>query len=238
MTIINNKVRGIGKSYIKFVFLVFFIMLITNVAGVKTIPVSAGNLDINTWSIESVKQNAAHTFVWDVADSNGLLMYNNQTNCSFFLIQAGTTNQIASGIANRTPDDYGWYKTIPKNILSNIGQYDYQIDCFMISNNSVSGNLLNSFDVTPAGNTQDNQAFFILVVILIYAIALIGFFGKNEWITIIGGMAMIPLGLYMINNGLMIFRNSITDVLAWTTIGLGAFLSIFTALSLIKEELG
>ena len=77
----------------------------------------------------------------------------------------------------------------------------------------------------------------IVIMFLTYAIAFIGFFGKNEWVTILGGLAMITLGLFTLNNGIDIFRNTMTEAISFTTIGLGAFFSIFTAIEVVNSNL-
>lgn len=91
------------------------------------------------------------------------------------------------------------------------------------------------FKVTPSGS--DNiLGFFILLIIVIYAIAFIGFFGKSPWVAMLGGMAMLGLGLFTINNGVDVFRNQITDIFSWTTIGLGAFFALYSGIAVIQEN--
>ena len=92
-----------------------------------------------------------------------------------------------------------------------------------------------SFQVTPSG-TKGNQAFFIIVILIAYGVAFIGFFGKNEWITIFGGLIMMFLGIYIVNNGIIIFRDVLTVAISYITIFLGAFFALFTTISLIKEN--
>lgn len=91
------------------------------------------------------------------------------------------------------------------------------------------------YNVTPSGS-GDILGFFILIVIMIYGIAFVGFFGKSEWVTILGGMAMIGLGLFTINNGIDVYRNQITEIFSWTTIALGAFFALYAGTSVIKEN--
>ena len=83
-----------------------------------------------------------------------------------------------------------------------------------------------------------NTKYISLIITLIYAISFFGFFGRNEWMTILGGMAMVALGVYMISQGLLIYRDWITNYLSYITIGLGAFFAIVAAISVIEESLG
>jgi len=86
------------------------------------------------------------------------------------------------------------------------------------------------FTVTPSGTGGSaNIAFFILVILLIYAIAFTGLIMKNIPITIMGGGAMLFLGVYLFNNGVMIFRDDITRYLSYVTIAIGAILSIWAS---------
>lgn len=94
------------------------------------------------------------------------------------------------------------------------------------------------YDVTPSGNSDSgsNLTLFVIIVLLIYTITFVGFFGKHEWTTILGGMGMIALGLYTINNGVIIYKDFITNVFSWTTIGLGALFSLIAAIAVIDEN--
>lgn len=95
---------------------------------------------------------------------------------------------------------------------------------------------VNSFDITPSGNSGNNNTwFFIFVIVLIYAITFIAFFGKNEAITIMGGMAMIGLGVYIINNGLIVYRDWLTNYVAYITLGLGAIMALWAIIELLQE---
>jgi hypothetical protein len=91
-----------------------------------------------------------------------------------------------------------------------------------------------SFDITPSGDSGSaNTVFFLFIILFIYALNLFGFFGKNEILTILGGMALIFLGVYMINNGIIIFRDNITNYIAYITIAWGAMSSIWAGLALM-----
>jgi hypothetical protein len=88
----------------------------------------------------------------------------------------------------------------------------------------------NSFEVTPSGYCGGSSiAFFILVIVLIYVIAFVGVFGRNIPIALLGGGALLFLGIYLFNNGVIIFRDDITRYLSYVTIGIGALLSVWTA---------
>ena len=93
------------------------------------------------------------------------------------------------------------------------------------------------FLVSSSGNSgSSNVAFIIFVILLIYAIGFIGFFYKNMTISLLGGLAMVGLGVYMINQGIIIYRDDITNILSYTTIGIGAFFSLVPIVEWIEEN--
>ena len=94
----------------------------------------------------------------------------------------------------------------------------------------------NSFTITPSG--LDNAlGYFIIAFLIVYVIAFVGFFGKSECVTIMGGLAMISLGMYVILNGIDAYRTTLTDVIAWWTIALGAFFSLYAGTSVIQDNM-
>lgn len=93
-----------------------------------------------------------------------------------------------------------------------------------------------AFTVTPSGNINF-LGFSILIILGLYTITFVGFFGRNAWISLFGGMALIPLGLFTLLNGIDIFRNTATEIFSWTTIGVGSFISLFTATEIVRENM-
>jgi hypothetical protein len=84
------------------------------------------------------------------------------------------------------------------------------------------------FEVSPSGQGGNtNTIFFIFVILLIYGITFIGFFNKNAPITILGGMAMIFLGVYMVNHGIIVYQDTLTNYISYLTIGIGFILSFW-----------
>jgi hypothetical protein len=120
-----------------------------------------------------------------------------------------------------------FYLTIGGGNFSKTGIYTYGIDCM----DDFGGSLAGAFEVTPSGQAGiENIVFFILIILLIYGITFFGFFGKNIPLTILGGMAMLFLGVYLINNGIISYRNDLTNYIAYVTIGVGAIASMWAIL--------
>lgn len=92
------------------------------------------------------------------------------------------------------------------------------------------------FYVTPSGSLG-LLGLSIVVITIIYFIAFFGFFGKNIWVAMFGGMAMILLGLYTLNNGIDIYRSFITEAFSFITMGIGATFALTAGVELIEENL-
>lgn len=92
-----------------------------------------------------------------------------------------------------------------------------------------------SFEVTPSGFTETLGFYFILLAIL-GGVIILGFAIKEGWFVVIGGMGLMILGLYSIINGIAGFKDTF---MTWTIsiflLGIGAYLSIKSAIELIEE---
>lgn len=98
-----------------------------------------------------------------------------------------------------------------------------------------SESCVNSFTVTPSGNTGTaNIVFFIFVIVLIYAFTFTSFFGRNIPLTILGGMAMIFLGVYLVNNGIIIFRDNLTLYVGYLTSAAGFIMAAWAFLEQLE----
>lgn len=94
-----------------------------------------------------------------------------------------------------------------------------------------------SFKITPSGEGgSENIVFAILIIFLVYGIALFGFFGRNEVITLIGGIAMLLLGgIYLITQGIIIYRDWFTNALAYLTLALGVYFTFMASYALYGD---
>jgi len=91
------------------------------------------------------------------------------------------------------------------------------------------------FEVTPSGFTE-TLGFYILLVFLLGGVIVLGFSIKEGWLVVIGGMGLIILGVYSLNNGIAGFRDMfITWAISLFILGVGAYLSINSAIELIGD---
>ena len=68
---------------------------------------------------------------------------------------------------------------------------------------------------------------FLIIGLITYIITLIGFFGKNIPLTILGGIMMIAVGVYGQTQGVIIYGDVITEYLTIFTWAVGAICSLW-----------
>ena len=140
------------------------------------------------------------------------------------VIVSPTSTVILEEVVMTKDGSYYSYETCNTTLLGEYGVNGYgDIDGVKTSWNYV-------FDVTPSG-VRGVLGLFIILIVGAYAIGFIGFFGKNEWVSVIGGLAMMLLGVYIARYGIDVYRNFMTIGFSYFTIGLGG---IFTLLPLIE----
>lgn len=76
--------------------------------------------------------------------------------------------------------------------------------------------------------------YYLILILLTYGVAFIGFFGKNVWIAVIGGFAMMIFGVYSITQGIAGYTNWITNAISMFSIALGMFFSIYSLVDYIS----
>ena len=114
-----------------------------------------------------------------------------------------------------------------------LGDYEY---CPITDVDGVDTFVCLDFKSTPNGQGGTaNIVFFVFLVVLFYGINFFGFFGKNEIMTILGGMALIFLGIYIINNGVIIFRDDLTNYLGYVTIAWGFISAMWAVFELMQD---
>ena len=92
------------------------------------------------------------------------------------------------------------------------------------------------FEVTPSGYTETLGFYFILIGIVSLVI-LLGFLIKEAWFVVIGGLVLMIVGLYSLNNGIAGFKDMfLTWAISLFEIGVGFVLSVGAAFEKIQEE--
>lgn len=125
--------------------------------------------------------------------------------------------------------------TINGSLLINTGDYNVVGLC-------IGGSSQDDFNfdiaVTPSGESGSAyQIYYLIAFILVFFVGFYGFFSKVAWVSALGGMSMILLGIYIANNGIIIFRDTLTVALSYITIGLGAGFLLIPAVEVIEDNL-
>ena len=90
--------------------------------------------------------------------------------------------------------------------------------------------------ITSSGQ-QSQIALIFLFCIICIGLIVFGMYIQNEWVTIIGGLTTVLLGLFFLLNGIDTFRSSITESISIVLLFVGAFFSLVPAIELIQREL-
>lgn len=94
-----------------------------------------------------------------------------------------------------------------------------------------------AYDFTITSSEQNlSPSMYFLIIGLVYAVTLVGFFGKNETITVLGGMGMMALGVWMVLNGIGDYRNTMTTTISMITIAIGFTTSLIAAFSWVNDD--
>jgi hypothetical protein len=92
-----------------------------------------------------------------------------------------------------------------------------------------------TFTITSSSQNLSDSMYF-LIIGLVYAITFVGFFGKNETVTVLGGMGMMVMGVWMVINGIGDYRNNMTTTISMITIAIGFATSLIAAFSWVNDE--
>lgn len=90
--------------------------------------------------------------------------------------------------------------------------------------------------VSAVTETSSSSTVVLSMIGLAYLIGFFGFFGKHEWVSILGGLAMIAIGGYMLVNGVDLYKTQLTTYGGIFTIALGALFAIVPGLEIINDN--
>jgi len=73
-----------------------------------------------------------------------------------------------------------------------------------------------------------------LVISVAYILFLVSVFMESEIITILTGMLMMAISVFIFINGIDIFNNFVSVMIAGVTFGLGSYIAVRSSIELIK----
>lgn len=167
--------------------------------------------------------------------------FNNGSYCSSTASCTITINYKGISIAkNATMDNQGQYfnYTLTKTRTFKTGDYDTSVVCY--DGAAGSGASTFTYLVTPSGNDDSGLNQLILIgTALLFSIGFIwlGFYKNDPYIVEFAGIALLLLGIYVMNNGIGNYRNAITLTVSVVAIGVAAYISTKTGIEIIQENM-
>jgi len=131
-----------------------------------------------------------------------------------------------------------WIYEFPNT--TTLGRYDYPT-CGDVQGVHTCTSEAPYFEVTPSGKSgTENIIFQLALLIILYSLTLLFFLKRDVDLApfvVLSGMALGILGIYLINNGLIIYRDWFTNYLSYVTIGVGFGLSLWALISWIEDAM-
>ncbi len=112
--------------------------------------------------------------------------------------------------------------TVPSGNITKTGIYPYTVCAY-----SVQENKCFSFEanVTPSGNDGSQVTWFWLILVLSYGVMIFGVWKQDLTISLLSNFSLYFVGIWMLFNGIDVFRNYLTHSFALITLGISFYLS-------------
>lgn len=115
-----------------------------------------------------------------------------------------------------------------------IGDHTVSVFCNEGSNNGFS---TFTYLISPSGIDDDSLAQLILLSsAFLFSVGLIwfGFNRQDGYFALFGGILLFVMGLYILLNGVGLYRNTLTNGMSFVILGFAGYVSIKTGLELIN----
>lgn len=228
----KERENNITKNFSLFPLLLLLLLLLFFFPFINSTQVSLNGegLEMIYPPLKNIQQGQDYTFNTHVKNSTNFLT-NSTISCNIALYSNNGSHIYESNMIFNAPFDFS--RNIEGSNFTSLGTYSYAIIC---NSSSQTGFISDSFGVTTSENYgTENITFIIFIILMTYLISFVGFFGKNEIVALIGGMFMMFLGIYLIQNGIIIYRDNLTLYFSYLTIGLGAIFSLWSGIELITD---
>ena len=171
-------------------------------------------------SLDEIKQNTQAT------------LYQLCSNCTYVnltSVKFPDSSILTVGVLmDKNGEDY----TYGFNQTSQLGSYQYNV-CGD-KNGEVKCEPL-YFTVTPSGFT-DSIGFYIIVLLIISGLIFLGFYVRDGWFVVAGGMLLLIYGVYSINNGIAGQKDMfLTWGIGLFEIFMGGYLSMRASFEIMQE---
>jgi len=203
----------------------FSLNIISAVPPVQSTIVAPEGLEIEATNFKYLKQNTYQIFRFRVYNAtNNVFLNDTHVNCSM-----GIINDMGDYIYNQptvTATGYVFIVNVTGGNFSELGIYHQGINC--ITNNGITAGGVKtlSFEVIPSG-FNITVGLYIILLILSMGIVILGFYIQDNWVIVLGGFAMIIVGLLTLFYGIAEFKDAVyTWSIGLITLMLGAYFSI------------
>lgn len=95
-----------------------------------------------------------------------------------------------------------------------------------------------SFEINPVGGVENNLTIFLILLIISVSVFLLSLLLRNYIFAIIGGFGLMAAGMYGIIYGFGDITSLYTRIISYIIIGVGAIITITSALELMQEMYG
>lgn len=112
-----------------------------------------------------------------------------------YIVTGETMASMGNGIYN--------YSVAGSN-LSILGEYPTTVSCTDVYGENGFSSF--SFEVTPSGVTK-TLGFYFLIIIISAGLIILGFAIKDNWVVVLGGFALVLVGLYTLFYGIDIIKD-------------------------------
>lgn len=230
----KNQIKKGKANLILFSVLFLFVFLSSSLISATQINLNPSNgITIDYPEFDSLKQNVGFNLTIHPINTSGTnFLTGNLVSC--YLKVENSSGDPVFPRKQLTPLDNSYNIALSKGNFTKTGIYHFYIPC---NGTGLAGFATGTFLVTPNGQsgTPQNITFIIFIILAIYALNLFGFFGRNAILTLLSGMFLIFLGLYLVKNGIIIYRDDLTNYFAYVTTGWGFITSMIAAESLYKD---
>jgi len=172
-----------------------------------------------------------------VKQGDDALLYqtcNNCTYCNFTKISGPDNKTIMSNVET-TKDGTHYSYNLDGGNTTTLGTYTY---CYYCGNSEDSETGCIDFEVTPSGRDgNSNIALVIILIVMIYAVTFISFYGRNIPLSVLTGMMMTFFGVWIVRNGIVVYRDNLTNYFGYATIFIGALIALWAAIEWGMEEI-
>ncbi len=180
----------------------------------------------------TLPQNEDFTFSFHLINqSNGIRLTNATSSCNFHL-HSKTGGDLVNIQLPFISSSETWEILVDQGNFSRTGAHAFVTYC---NESSIGGITEGQFNVTPEGNTPKNFPIALVFVIIAYVLLLFSFWQDNLMLGMFSGLLLGVLGLFALNGGIDLIRDTGTEIFAQITMWIGFISLLFYSWRLIED---